>query len=336
MIEMRLNATIREFRVRTSSRAKSDDGLARRQASNLTLLLMIFAVAGVPRSHAQDPQGTTNGAPKSIRKETGIELVWIPQGSFTMGSTDAEIQAAFEESRGLFPQYAKLEWFTGEKPRHQVTIREGFYMAKYEVTQGQWRAVMGTTVQQQMAKAGPTWTLVGEQGDNYPMVFVSWHEAQEFVEKLNAMNDGYHYRLPTEAEWEYAARAGTTTAFAFGDSLSSEQANFNGNHPYFDKDKGRPRAAATPVGSLQPNAWGLYDMHGNVYEWCDDSYHDSYEGAPTDGSAWISGGSDQKVIRSGAYGSNAANVRSAVRHSFTPGTRTGTLGFRVAAVARAR
>ena len=336
MIEMRLKGSIPEFRERASSRAKSDDASARRQVKNVVLLLMIFAVAGVPRSRAQGPQATVNGAPKSIRNQTGIELVWIPPGTFTMGSTDAEIQAAYEESKSLFPQYAKLEWFTGEKPRHRVTIREGFYMAKYEVTQAQWRAVMGTTVQQQMAKAGPTWTLVGEQGDNYPMVFVSWNEAQQFVEKLNAMQDGYQYRLPTEAEWEYGARAGTTTAFAFGDSLSSEQANFNANHPYFDTDKGRPRAAATPVGSLQPNAWGLYDMHGNVYEWCEDSYHDSYEGAPADGSAWLSGGSDQKVIRSGAYGSNAANVRSAVRHAFAPGTRTGTLGFRVAAVARPR
>jgi formylglycine-generating enzyme required for sulfatase activity len=336
MIEIRLNATIPEFRERASSHAKSDDTLARRQVKKVVLLLMIFAVAGAPRSRAQDPQRNANGAPKSIRNQTGIELVWISPGSFTMGSTDGEIQAAYEESKSLFPQYAKLEWFTGEKPRHQVTIPEGFYMGKYEVTQGQWRAVMSTTVQQQMAKAGPTWTLVGEQGDNYPMVFVSWNEAREFVEKLNALNDGYRYRLPTEAEWEYAARAGTTTAFAFGDSLSSEQANFNGHHRYLDKDKGRPRAAATPVGSLQPNAWGLYDMHGNVYEWCEDSYHDNYEGAPSDGSAWLSGGSDQKAIRGGAYGSNAANVRSAVRHSFTPGTRTGSLGFRVAAVARAR
>lgn len=248
-----------------------------------------------------------------------------------MGSTDSEIQAAYEDSKQTSPQNAKLDWFTAEKPRHQVTIRDGFYMGTCEVTRGQWQAVMGTTVLQQVAKAGPTWSLSGEQGDNYPMVFVSWNEAQEFAQKLNAMDDGYRYRLPTEAEWEYAARAGTTTAFAFGDSLTADEANFGGNHPY--DDKGRSRPGPTPVGSLRPNAWGLYDMHGNVYEWCQDWYHDSYDGAPSDGSAWLSGG-DQKVIRGGAYGSNAGNVRSAVRHMFTPDTRTGTLGFRVVAVAR--
>jgi len=301
------------------------------------LLALVLGLGGIPLSCASvpGPHGARvpNTAPRNIRNEKGIEMVWIPPGTFTMGSTDAEIQAAFEDSKRASPQYASMDWFTGEKPRHQVAISKGFYMGKYEVTQGQWRAVMGTTVQQQMAKAGPTWTLVGEQGDNYPMVYVNWDEAQEFVAKLNAMQDGYQYRLPTEAEWEYAARAGTTTAFAFGDSLRPDQANFGGNHPY--DDKGRLRPATTPVGSLQPNAWGLYDMHGNVYEWCQDWYHDSYNGAPTDGSAWLTGG-DEKVIRGGAAGSNAGNVRSAVRHNMAPGKRTGSLGFRVVAVVRAQ
>ena len=190
-----------------------------------------------------------------------------------MGSTDAEIQAAYEDSKRASPQYAKLDWFTGEKPRHQVAIPKGFYIGKDEVTQGQWKAVMGTTVQQQLEKAGPTLSLVGEQGDHYPMFLVNWNEAQDFVEKLNAMDDGYRYRLPTEAEWEYAARAGTTTAFAFGDTLRSDQANFGGNHPY--NDKGRLRPATTPVGSLQPNAWGLYDMEGNAMEWVQRGPHSS-------------------------------------------------------------
>lgn len=298
----------------------------------LTLvLLLIVSSAGQlapPTQGAQRPR--PNAELRVIRNQTGIEMVWIPPGVFTMGSTDAEIQAAFEDSKRASPQNAKLDWFSGEKPRHQVTIRQGFYLGKYEVTRGQWQAVMGTTVLQQVEKAGPSWSLSGEQGDSYPMVFVSWNEAQEFTEKLNAMHDGYSYRLPTEAEWEYAARAGTTTAFAFGDSLGSDQANFGGNHTY--NDKGRSRPGPTPVGSLQPNAWGLYDMHGNVYEWCLDWYHDSYKGAPSDGSAWLSGG-DAKVIRGGAYGSNAGNVRSAARHMFPPDTRTGSLGFRVVAVA---
>ena len=319
----------------------SDFSLFRGNKLKFVLLLLVLVLAGVPLTplSAQGPQRTSpNAEPKSIRNQKGIEMVWIPAGSFTMGSTDAQIQAAYADAKNAFPENAKLEWFSGEKPRHRVTIREGFYMGIYELTQAQWRAVMGTTVQQQVEKAGPGWSLSGgtsrvEQGDNYPMVFVSWNEAQEFTEKLNAMNDGYLYRLPTEAEWEYACRAGTTTEFAFGDSLSSDQANFDGSHPYGGAGKGVYRHGATPVGSFQPNAWGLYDMHGNVYEWVQDWYHDSYTGAPNDGSAWLSGG-DKRVIRSGAYGSNAGNLRSAVRHMFTPDTRTGSLGFRVVAVAR--
>jgi formylglycine-generating enzyme required for sulfatase activity len=215
---------------------------------------LLSAQAQVITSHtAQGPQRTRpNAAPKSIRNQMGIEMVWIPAGSFTMGSTDAQIQAAYADAKNAFPENAKLEWFSGEKPRHQVTIREGFYMGIYEVTQAQWRAVMGTTLQQQVEKAGPMWSLTGltsrvEQGDNYPMVFVSWNEAQEFTEKLNAMKDGYLYRLPAEAEWEYACRAGTTTEFAFGDSLSSDQAAFDGSHPY----GGAPPRAITGKGPRQ-------------------------------------------------------------------------------------
>jgi formylglycine-generating enzyme required for sulfatase activity len=290
-----------------------------------TVCVFLCAVAAFAQrpSSAQGPQlPRPNAGPKSFRNQMGIEMVWIPAGSFSMGSTDAEVRAAYDDTKTFNPQ-AQLDWFQ-ELPRHQVTIRNGFYMGKYEVTQGQWRAVMGTTVEQQVEKAGPSWSSRGETGDNYPMYYVSWNEAQDFIEKLNAMNDGYLYRLPTEAEWEYACRAGTTTAFAFGNSLSSDQANVEGVH----------RKGTMPVGSFQPNAWGLYDMHGNVYEWVQDDYHDSYNGAPSDGSAWLTSG-DRRVVRGGSWG-NASNLRSATRHPFTPGTRTGSVGFRVAAVARTR
>ncbi len=213
--------------------------LHRSNELRLVLLLLGLFLAAVPLAPSSVhglQRALGNTGPGSIRNQTGIEMVWIPAGSFAMGSTDSELQAAFENAKEANPN-AKLDGFSGEVPRHRVTIRKGFYMGKYEVTQGQWQAVMGTTVEQQRARAGPTWSLTGA-GDDYPMDFVNWNEAQEFIEKLNAMNDGYRYRLPTEAEWEYAARAGTTTSFAFGDSLSSDQANFDGNYPYGGARKG--------------------------------------------------------------------------------------------------
>ena len=280
------------------------------------------------------PPSSANTRPKKIRNRIGIDMVWIPPGSFMMGSTDAEAQAAYENAKSFLNEKAQLKWYTSEKPRHQVTIREGFYMGRYEVTQAQWQTVKGTTVQRQRDKANPSWSTYGE-GDNYPMYYVSWNEAQEFIEKLNQMNDGYTYRLPTEAEWEYACRAGTATAFAFGDSLSSDQANFDGNYPYGGAGKGVYREKMAPVGSFQPNAWGLYDMHGNVWEWCQDWLHDSYNGAPTDGSAWLTGGEQKsRVVRGGSFDFGASHLRSAFHLGLPPAFRQDGTGFRVVAIAR--
>lgn len=227
----------------------------------------------------------------------------VPAGSFMMGSENG---------------------YSNEKPVQRVTIREEFYMGRYEVTQGQWMAVMGTNPSN------------FKGCDNCPVELVSWNDAQEFLRKLNKMNDGYTYRLPSEAEWEYACRAGTTTEFAFGDSLSSTQANFDGNYPYGGAERGVYLKKTVPVGSYQPNAFGLYDMHGNVSEWCQDWYHDTYAGAPTDGSAWLSGGEQEfRVLRGGSWAENAINLRSAVRHLNEPGVRYyHTYGFRVVASAR--
>lgn len=269
-----------------------------------------------------------------FRNQIGIEMIWVPPGTFMMGSTDGEVEAAYKTAKDYLGESAKLESFTREKPRHPLVIREGFYMGRYEVTQGQWQALMGTTVQQQRDKVNPSWAMRGE-GDKYPMCYVSWDEAQQFIAKLNQMNDGYTYSLPTEAEWEYACRAATTTAFEFGDSLNSAQANFDGNYPYGGAEKGINRQMTTPVGSFQPNAAGLYDMHGNVSEWCQDWYHDSYNTAPNDGSAWLSGG-DQKyrVLRGGSWKYSGYQLRSAYRDGNSPSGRLGIVGFRVVAVRR--
>jgi formylglycine-generating enzyme required for sulfatase activity len=171
--------------------------------------------------------------------------------------------------------------------------------------------------------------------DDCPVEGVSWYDAQEFIKKLNALNDGFTYRLPSEAEWEYACRAGTKTVFSFGDSLSSTQANFNGNYPYGSAPEGKYLGKTTPVGSYQPNAFGLYDMHGNVLEWCEDIYADSYKGLPTDGSANVSKeDSSLRVLRGGSWSLKGWFLRSAYRLGVPADVRIDFDGFRVVASAR--
>lgn len=239
-----------------------------------------------------------------------LEMVEIPAASFCMGSS---------------PPYEK-EFFKGELPykdegpQHRVTM-QSFYIGKYEVTQAQYQAVMGVNPSK-------------FKGRNLPVETVSWNDAKEFCRRLSQMA-GREYRLPTEAEWEYACRAGTTTAFAFGDSLSADQANFDGRYPFGGAAKGDFRRQTTPVGSFQPNAYGLYDMHGNVSEWCEDWKHDSYNGAPTDGSAWLSGGEQKsRVLRGGDWGSFARHLRSAAREGNKPDAHPWFFGLRVVATAR--
>jgi formylglycine-generating enzyme required for sulfatase activity len=211
-----------------------------------------------------------------------------------------------------------------ERPRHQVSV-PSFYIGKYEVTLDEYEAVMGKNP----APSVLIW-------DGKPVEFVSWDNAKEFCRRLSRMT-GRKYRLPTEAEWEYACRAGTTTAFAFGDTLTLTYANFDNRSSAAPPPDGGWIGQTTPAATaFGPNAWGLYDMHGNVWEWCEDTYHDSYEGAPGDGSAWVSGNPRQRILRGGAWDSVADNCRSAVRHSAAQegnifGVDFRVAGFRVAA-----
>jgi formylglycine-generating enzyme required for sulfatase activity len=269
-----------------------------------------FAEIARNRTNYLEEEKRKASAPRAgaiVRNQMGMEMAYIPAGTFMMGSPASEAQRSSDEG-----------------PQHQVTIREGFYMGRYEVTQAQWQEVMGTNP-----------SYFKDCGGNCPVENVSWNDAQEFIRRLNARGDGYSYRLPSEAEWEYACRAGTTTAFAFGDSLSSDQANFDGNYPYGGAAKGVYRQKTTPVGSFQPNAWGLYDMHGNVWEWVEDWYHESYNGAPSDGSAWESGGEQKyRVLRGGSWFINGFILRSAFRNWYSPVSRLYYIGFRVVAFAR--
>ncbi|MFM6351221.1 MAG: formylglycine-generating enzyme family protein, partial [Dolichospermum sp.] len=210
-------------------------------------------------------------------------------------------------------------------PQHEVTIKP-FSMGKYPITQAQWQAVAALPQVNQELKPNPS----RFKGANRPVESVSWHDAVEFCARLSNYTKR-PYRLPSEAEWEYACRAGTTTPFHFGETITTELANYNGNNTYGDGPKGVYRGETTEVGSFKiANEFGLYDMHGNVWEWCQDDRHNNYEGAPTDGSAWISNNAKiYKLLRGGSWGYSPGNCRSASRRYNDAGFGYYSVGFRV-------
>ncbi len=236
--------------------------------------------------------------------QVNLEMVKIKAGSFTMGSPDYE--AGRENDEG----------------QHQVTLTDDYYLGKFEVTQAQWEAVMGSN---------PS----SFKGANRPVENVSWHEAKEFCNKLNSLYSGnlprgYQFDLPTEAQWEYACRAGTTTAYFWGNALNGDKANCNGNYPCGTETKGQYLQRTTDAGSYNANPWGLYDMHGNVWEWCRDWYG-SYSGNARNPAGPAVGSS--RVIRGGGWNDYCAGFcRAANRLSGVPGFRCNDLGFRLALV----
>ncbi len=221
-----------------------------------------------------------------------LEMVGLPAGQFLMGSPDSDPDAR-----------------DNEKPQHQVKVNS-FAIGKYPVTQAQYQAVMGTNPSR------------FQNNPQNPVEDVSWNDAQAFCQKLSQIT-GKTYRLPTEAEWEYACRAGTTTRFYFGDD-----ANQLGDYAWY---KGNSQQTTHPVGQKKPNAWGLYDMSGNVWEWCEDNWHDSYKSAPSDGSAWLKNGNDNRSpLRGGSWYNVPANCRSAYRNfTYRPDYSLINDGFRV-------
>jgi formylglycine-generating enzyme required for sulfatase activity len=168
-----------------------------------------------------------------------------------------------------------------------------------------------------------------KESERQPVLGVSWYDAIEFIRKLNLRDSEFEFRLPSEAEWEYAARSGTETAFAFGESLNSDQANFNGNYPYNSK-KGKYLGKTVPVGSYQPNDWGLFDMHGNVWEFVEDIYNMDYNGLSANGTPNSNGGPNLRVVRGGSWYHNGLFCRSAFRKSFIPTIQDYSYGFRLA------
>jgi formylglycine-generating enzyme required for sulfatase activity len=212
-----------------------------------------------------------------------------------------------------------------ERPQHSVTIKS-FFMGEFEITQEQWRAVARLPRVKIDLDPDPSYI----KGDDFPVGGVSWEEAVEFCERLSRKT-GRKYRLPTEAEWEYACRAGSLTQFAFGDNITAEYVNFDGEHPYKDGPAGVRRSRPVSVGGLgAANAFGLYDMHGNALEWCTDLWHDNYNGAPTDGRSWDVGPDSSRVLRGGDWTLPGGRARSSARTRSGPDTRSFSWGFRVA------
>lgn len=274
---------------------------ARVMLTALAVALLLAAAAGIYLSRgglptrndnqvvAQPSPANAGQRPQFVKDNLGLEFVWIPSGSFMMGSENGD---------------------GNERPVHRVLINEGFYMGKCEVTQAQWLAVM---------KTNPSHF---KDCGKCPVEQVSWDDAQEFIRRLNAENDGHSYRLPSEAEWEYAARAGTTGEYAGDLNALAWYENNSDNRTH-------------PVGGKQSNVFGLFDTHGNVWEWVQDAYHDSYTGAPGDGGAWSSTGEQtRRVLRGGAWNFYAYGLRSATRHAEASDLHSIAIGFRVAATAR--
>jgi len=219
-------------------------------------------------------------------------MVRIPAGSFLMGRYDGEQNSS-----------------SGEDPQHPVTISQDFYLGKFEVTKAQWQAVRGST----------PWAGMDEVIDdpNSPAVYISWHACQVFVNALNQLGQGT-FRLPSEAEWEYACRAGAETPvrFYWGDDPNYTQIN---DYAWWDGNAWDANERyAHVVGLKLPNAWGLYDMSGNVWEWCQDYWHDSYTEAPANGSVWESPTSSTRVLRGGGLLGYAQSRRSATRYGYYP------------------
>ena len=233
-------------------------------------------------------------------------MIAIPGGTFLMGSPKNEPERDDSES-----------------PQHQVTIQP-FYMGKFTVTQAQWERVAVLPKINSDLNPKPSHF----SGKNRPVEKVSWLDAQEFCARISRAT-GKKYRLPSEAEWEYACRAGTTTPFYFGDNISPDLVNYNGNYPYNSGAIGTYRNQTTDVGTFPPNSFGLCDMHGNVQEWCEDDYKENYNNASKDGSALINRGAICKLLRGGSWDDDAEICRSAYRYRYSRGFSNDSYGFRV-------
>ena len=268
----------------------------------------------VRRVKVATPEGEKWREITYYKNSIGMEFVLIPAGELMMGSGQSAAEVARLSS-------TKGQYFADEHPQHCVQITKPFHMGAHEVTQDQYERVIAKN---------PAYF----KGSRNPVEKVSWHDAADFCKRLS-QREGVFYRLPTEAEWEYACRAGTTTPFYFGNTISTSQANYNGNYfVYGDGRKGVSRQKTSAVGSFAANAWGLYDMHGNVWEWCQDWFAKDYYGrSPADDPTGPDTGVS-RVLRGGAWYYNPWDCRSAYRLGLNPANSFNPFVFRVVCAPR--
>ena len=254
-------------------------------------------------------QGQAHYLTEELGNGVTLEMVYIPGGTFLMGSPESEGKR-----------------YSNERPQHSVAVKP-FLISKYPITKAQWKEVASLPEVHQKLKLRPS----PHGGKSHPVTQISWYDAVEFCKYLS-QKTGHEYRLPTEAEWEYACRAGTTTPFHFGETITSDLANYDARQSYRSKHQGIYREATTPVGSFEvANSFGLFDMHGNVWEWCLDYWHENYDNSPTNGDAWLDSSENQtRVMRGGSLLNDPSMCRSSSRFHKSASETFKHVGFRIA------
>lgn len=283
-------------------------------ATLLSFMILLVIPVRILAAEPANPATPEPTAPANVWLEphSGINFIKIPEGCFQMGQAPGE-QRLLKREVGQ-AEYDK--YYADELPQHKVCVDE-FWMGIHEVTQAEWQKVMGFN------------PAVFQDNSNFPVDMVSWNDAQLFVDKLNELNNTSQFRLPTEAEWEYAARAGTTTLYHTGDTISGNQANFNGTFPFALNLRDEYRKSPTPVGTFAANAFGLYDMHGNVWEWCSDWYQsDYYKDSPQKNPPGPESG-QMRVLRGGSWFRYSGHIRSATRYKNKAVGQYADTGFRL-------
>ncbi len=296
--------------------------------ATISATALVRAEDGVPSWAKVSPEQVAAAkkldVPVALENSVGMRFVLIPAGTFMMGCGDS----ATEVARRCAMPNAQGGWFYDAHPRHKVTLSGAFYVSIHEVTQGCYEAVTKTNPKDADKKMSDEYPDEFK-GPNHPVVELSWNDAEKFCKTLSAQDaaKGREYSLPTEAQWEYACRAGTVTPFSFGETISTDQVNYHGDYTYGDGRKGEYREKPLSVGSLPPNAWGLYEMHGNVSEWCADRYGKYGSDSESDPTGPEEG--KQRALRGGSWRSYPGACRSAFRLRNEAGSRSYNVGFRV-------